>query len=71
MRMIGLRLIVTLVMLGGLSAEASAWGGRGHRTVAAIAMALIPEKAARLNAILGQLETDNNFIDAASYPVSK
>jgi hypothetical protein len=36
--------------------------------VAAIAMLLIPEKAAQMNAILGQLEKDNNFIDAASYP---
>ncbi len=51
-----------------LSTQALAWGGRGHRTVAAIAMLLIPEKAARMNTILGKLEQNNNFIDAASYP---
>lgn len=51
-----------------LSTDALAWGGRGHRIVAAIAMLLIPEKAAQMNTILGQLEMDNNFIDAASYP---
>ena len=68
MRTIGIWFVVTLLLLGGSSTESLAWGGRGHRTVAAIAMALIPEKAARLDAILGQLERDNNFIDAASYP---
>jgi hypothetical protein len=56
------------MLLCGWTHPASAWGGRGHRTIAAVAMVLIPEKAARLNAILGQLEMDNNFIDAASYP---
>lgn len=48
--------------------DALAWGGHGHRTVAAIAMSLIPEKAARMSEILAQLEMDDNFIDAASYP---
>jgi len=47
---------------------AAAWGGLGHRTVAAVAMALIPDKAAKMNAILAQLEKDNDFVDAASYP---
>lgn len=61
-------LIVTLLTLCCGSAESMAWGGRGHRTVAAIAMALIPEKAGQLNKVLSQLEMDNNFIDAASYP---
>jgi len=51
-----------------LSTDALAWGGRGHRIVAAIAMLLIPQKAAQMNTILGQLEIDNNFVDAASYP---
>jgi hypothetical protein len=31
-------------------------------------MLLIPEKAAQMDSILRQLEDDNNFIDAASYP---
>ena len=45
-----------------------AWGGRGHRIVAAVAVALIPAKAARIDQILRQLEEDNNIVDAASYP---
>jgi nuclease S1 len=56
------------VVTTSVSTEALAWGGRGHRIVAAIAMLLIPEKAAQMNTILGQLEKDNNFVDAASYP---
>lgn len=56
---------LTLALLPG---HASAWGGRGHRVVAAIAMALIPDKAADMNLVLQQLETDSNFVDAASYP---
>jgi hypothetical protein len=56
------------IMTTSVSTEALAWGGRGHRIVAAIAMLLIPEKAAQMNTILGQLERDNNFVDAASYP---
>jgi len=50
------------------SPSAEAWGGLGHRVVASIAMILIPEKAGRMEAILGQLEMDKTFIDAASYP---
>ena len=50
------------------SSSALAWGGLGHRTVAAIAMLLIPEKAARMEAILAQLEMDGDFVDAAAYP---
>ncbi len=68
MRAIVLGLISAVFLLGSGTQEARAWGGRGHRVVAAIAMILIPEKAAKLNAILGQLEIDNNFIDSASYP---
>ena len=52
----------------GLSTQALAWGGLGHRTVAAIAMALLPDKAAAMDELLRALETDNNDIDAASYP---
>jgi hypothetical protein len=59
---------VTFLILYVAPSEAFAWGGLGHRTVAAIAMSLIPQKAAQMNTILGQLEKDNNFIDAASYP---
>jgi hypothetical protein len=54
--------------LSGAPGAALAWGGHGHLTVAAIAMNLISEKAARMSEILAQLEIDNNFIDAASYP---
>jgi len=56
------------LMLLCMASDAAAWGGLGHRTVAAIAMRLIPQKAAKMDAILKQLEKDNNFIDAASYP---
>jgi hypothetical protein len=52
-----------------LPTAAQAWGGLGHRTVAAIAENLLPAaKVARMNALLGMLETDNSFVDAASYP---
>ena len=60
--------ILIAIMTTSVSTEALAWGGRGHRIVAAIAMLLISEKAAQMNTILGQLEKDNNFVDAASYP---
>ena len=60
--------VILIVAASFLSTEALAWGGRGHRTVAAIAMRLIPEKAARMNEILSQLEANKNFVDAASYP---
>src|SRR6516162_2229558 len=60
--------ILIAIMTTSVSTEALAWGGRGHRIVATIAMLLISEKAAQMNTILGQLEKDNNFVDAASYP---
>src|SRR5215467_5931640 len=60
--------VLIAIMTTSVSTEALAWGGRGHRIVAAIAMLLISEKAAQMNTILGQLEKDNNFVDAASYP---
>jgi len=65
------RALASLICFAFLFTSASAvqaWGGRGHRTVAAVAALLIPEKAARMDSILRQLETDNDFIDAASYP---
>jgi nuclease S1 len=57
------------IVLSFTSTAAHAWGGLGHRTVAAIAEDLIPpDKAKRINVILRKLEMDNNFVDAASYP---
>ena len=67
MRTIGLWIGITVLLVCCGATDAAAWGGRGHRTVAAVAMVLIPEKAAKLNAILAQLEQNNNFIDSASY----
>ena len=61
-------LCLTVAALVASSQPSWAWGGRGHRIVAAIAMQLIPKKAAKLDIVLRQLEIDNNFIDAASYP---
>jgi hypothetical protein len=61
--------VAAVVALFVPTAPAWAWGGLGHRTVAAIAMQLLPAgKVQRMNAILGQLEIDNNFVDSASYP---
>src|SRR4051812_27720406 len=60
--------LVVITAIAGASTQAHAWGGRGHRIVAAIAAQLIADKAARLDAIVQQLEKDNNFVDAASYP---
>lgn len=68
MRTTGALIGAALLLLFSGTQQASAWGGRGHRTIAAVAMVLIPDKAAKLNTILGQLEQDNDFIDAASYP---
>jgi nuclease S1 len=49
--------------------RALGWGGFGHRTVAAIAMQLVPPaKIQAMNTLLAQFEMDRNFIDAASYP---
>lgn len=62
------RLVICVLLLCGASSPAFAWTSIGHRTVATIAMILIPEKAARMEVILRQLETDGDFIAAASYP---
>jgi hypothetical protein len=60
--------IITLILCGTFS-EARAWGGLGHRTVAAIAAQLLsPAKLQAINKLLAQLEMDGNFVDAASYP---
>jgi S1/P1 Nuclease len=46
-----------------------AWGGDGHRTVAAIAFKLLPPaKAMALDRLLRQSDVREGFIDAASYP---
>ena len=64
-----LRLVAALLLLCGPSAEALAWGGLGHRTVAAIAVQLLPPaKVQTMNKLLAQLELDSDFVDAASYP---
>jgi hypothetical protein len=68
MSALGKWLLAIALVLCATSSSAFAWGGLGHRTVAAIAMLLIPEKAAKMDAILAQLEMDGNFVDAASYP---
>lgn len=50
------------------SNSAFAWGGDGHRIVAAIAFKLLPpEKAAKLDSLLRRSIVDRGFIDAASY----
>jgi len=52
-----------------LPQQAWAWGGDGHRTVAAIAFKLLPPaKAAELDRLLQRSEVQENFVDAASYP---
>src|SRR6266567_5490840 len=67
MQEIGKWFFLTILIFCAVPSEAFAWGGLGHRTVAAIAMSLIPDKAAQMNTILRKLEKDNNFVDAASY----
>jgi hypothetical protein len=50
-------------------AAGNAWSGDGHRTVAAIALKLLPPaKTAALNHFLQGSQIRENFIDAASYP---
>jgi nuclease S1 len=49
--------------------QAHAWGGDGHRTVAAIAFKLLPQaKAAALDRLLIRSDVREHFVDAASYP---
>jgi hypothetical protein len=53
----------------GLPSQALAWGGTGHRTVAAVAAKLLPAaKYAAMNKLMAKLEMDANFVDGASYP---
>ena len=63
------RIAITLILVCAMPSAALAWGGLGHRTVAAVAMSLLPSaKAARIDAILHKLEIDQDFVDSASYP---
>jgi hypothetical protein len=63
------RLALVALLLCALCHSALAWGSLGHRTVAAIAIQLLPpEKVQTINRMLAKLEMDGNFIDAASYP---
>jgi hypothetical protein len=49
--------------------QAHAWGGDGHRTVAAIAIKLLPPaKAAALDRLLHRSDVREGFIDAATTP---
>jgi len=57
------------LLLTGLATNAMAWGGDGHRTVAAIAFALLPpDKAQAINNLLRNSDVGRGFVDAASYP---
>jgi hypothetical protein len=61
-------LLVASTMLA-MPQQARAWGGDGHRTVAAIAFKLLPPaKAAALDRLLQRSDVQEDFIDAASYP---
>jgi hypothetical protein len=54
--------------LTGFSSEALAWGADGHRTVAAIALKLLPpDKAQAAENLLSNSDVDRGFVDAASY----
>jgi hypothetical protein len=66
------RAVAALFLLSTILAvpqHARAWGGDGHRTVAAIAIKLLPPaKAAALERLLQRSDVRRGFIDAASYP---
>jgi nuclease S1 len=58
-----------LSVFAALPQPAHAWGGDGHRTVAAIAFKLLPPaKAAALDRLLQKSDVREGFVDAASYP---
>jgi nuclease S1 len=67
-----MRTIAALFLVSTILAfpqQARAWGGDGHRTVAAIAIKLLPPaKAAALERLLRRSDVREGFIDAASYP---
>jgi nuclease S1 len=60
--------LIGAASLACVSTHALAWGGHGHRIVAAIAFKLLPpEKAAALDKLLQQSDVKRNFVEAASY----
>jgi nuclease S1 len=60
---------LSLSVLAVAPHQAVAWGGDGHRTVAAIAFKLLPPaKAAALDRLLQGSDIREDFVDAASYP---
>jgi nuclease S1 len=67
-----MKILATLLLVSTVLAapqQARAWGGDGHRTVAAIAIKLLPPtKAAALDRLLQRSDIREGFIDAASYP---
>jgi nuclease S1 len=68
MRKLYVTLLVAALSAGAFVPQAFAWGGDGHRTVAAIAMKLLPpEKAAAIDKLLRDSNVDRGFVDAASY----
>jgi hypothetical protein len=61
--------ILGLSILAATPQHDTAWGSDGHRTVAAIALDLLPKaKADALNRLLQGSDVREDFIDAASYP---
>jgi nuclease S1 len=64
-----LHLAVLALALTCFTSDAMAWGGDGHRTVAAIALKLLPpDKAQAVNNLLLNSDVGRGFVDAASYP---
>ena len=61
-------LAVLALALTCFSSEAAAWGADGHRTVAAIALKLLPpDKAQAADNLLSNSDVGRGFVDAASY----
>jgi hypothetical protein len=61
-------LAVLSLVLTGFASEAMAWGGDGHRSVAAIALKLLPpNKAQTVDNLLRNSDVGRGFVDAASY----
>jgi nuclease S1 len=61
-------LAVLALALTSFSSQAMAWGADGHRTVAAIALKLLPpDKAQAADSLLNNSDVGRGFVDAASY----
>jgi nuclease S1 len=59
---------VLALALTSFSSQAMAWGADGHRTVAAIALKLLPpDKAQAADSLLNNSDVGRGFVDAASY----